>query len=208
MHSNERKLIDEAFLRRHQAPVVCEFLGSYSAMKQGGSNWVTFSVKDALSLHPNYLNLVGWQAGDARYFSKDRPDLIALGSREMGYRLVPTKVDVSMTKDSATINAAWENHGFGRALRDFEVSFALGPTGAAKRGRLTAASKPHRLNTSKWLKGFQYPSKQTVKLSRTTGRSDELSLFVKMQDPVNGRAIELPLEKATDDWFFLGEIRE
>jgi hypothetical protein len=206
VHSNERKLIDEAFLTRHQAPVVCEFLGSYSAMKQGGSNWVTFSVKDALSLHPNYLNLLGWQAGEARYFSKDRPDLVALGNREMGYRLVPAKVEVSMTKESATINAVWENHGRGRPLRDFEVSFALALTSEAGSGDFRAFSKPQRLNTSKWLKGVQYPSKQTLIVGQPASRGEPLSLFVKMQDTETGKAIKLPLHEAAQSWFIVGEI--
>src|SRR5205823_3516494 len=97
VHSNERKLNQEAFFTFHRAPMFGEFLGAYSSVKKGGSNWVSWMVEDALSLHPNCLNFIGWQCADARAFAHERPDLIAQGLRQMGYRFVPKEIEYPRT---------------------------------------------------------------------------------------------------------------
>ena len=65
---------------------------SVGGNKPGGAKWLKFMIDDALSLHPNYINVLGYQAGDALAFIREQPALFSRGLREMGYRLVPTRV--------------------------------------------------------------------------------------------------------------------
>src|SRR5439155_240832 len=88
VHSNERRLNEEAFATLAKGPMSCEFLGSYSSSKAGGKPWLKAMIDDALSLHPNYLNLLGGEASDALTFMREQPELFAYGLRNMGYRLV------------------------------------------------------------------------------------------------------------------------
>ena len=98
-------------------PFMSEFCGGYGSNKVAGDKWLNFVIDDALSLHPNYVNLLGWQAGDALAFTKERPDLVAHGLRTMGYRLVPSQVRYSAAVRSGeplAIAMKWSNEGVGR----------------------------------------------------------------------------------------------
>ncbi len=190
VHSNERKLNDEAFRTFHRAPMFSEFVAGFAAMKKGGSNWVSRAVDDALSLHPNYLNLIGWQSADARDFARQRPDLIARGLRQMGYRLVPTRAQYpnQITNGVAfEIRFDWVNRGVGRALRDYQIEFLLTYPAGAK----AAASTPDTLGTSQWLQGTTYPAAHQVTFQNLP--PGEYQLAFTLRDPATQRAIALPL---------------
>jgi len=199
VHSNERRLNEQAFAKYHRAPMVSEFLGGYSAVQKGGSNWVTFMIEDALSLHPNYINLLGWQAGDARLFSQERPDLIALGLRRMGYRLVPTQVNCRRSPHHLEIQIDWVNRGAGRALKDYAVQLGV----ISKNG--TIASTPRQtLSTSEWVKGKTYRTRH--KISVNPDEAEKAQLFLKMTDPNSGREIKLPLKAHTESGYELRNL--
>ena len=74
VHSNERKLNEEAF-RLGRGPMFSEFLDGFEQSRKGGTKWVEWKIDDALALHPNDVSLLGWQGGDALAFIKERPDL-------------------------------------------------------------------------------------------------------------------------------------
>jgi hypothetical protein len=190
VHSNERQLNDEAFRGCRRAPMFGEFLGGYGAMKKGGTNWVTWVVEDALSLHPNYLNLIGWQGADARDFARERPDLVAHGLRQMGYRLVPTRVRYpeAITNSVAfEVQFDWVNRGVGRALRDYQIRLSLlGPDGAP-----AAQSTPTNLPTSQWLPGASSTVRHKVEFPSVVYGTYQLAFAV--HDPGTGRVIALPL---------------
>ena len=194
VHSNERALNEEAF-REGKAPMFCEFAGGYASAKQDGSNWVAWMVDDALSLHPNYINLLGWQGDDARNFVRERPDLVAHGLRTMGYRLVPIRIEypkVMVAGKRFAILFEWKNQGVGRALRDFELQvLAQGTNGVLE------AAGPQIIPTSAWVAGGSY----TVKYH---GRFDSLppgwrGLCFAVRDPVTGRRIALPLKRVVGE---------
>lgn len=193
VHSNERKLNEEAFRVHHRAPMMGEFLGGYGALKKGGTNWVNWVVEDALGLHPNYLNLLGWQGGDARAFARERPDLIARGLRVMGYRLVPTRVQYPNRITNGVpfeVHCDWVNRGAGRALSDYQVEVWLRSTAGELKGLAGAAT----LNTSQWVKGETYRTRMQVRGSKVT--AGEYSLEFCLREPGTGRAIGLPLVTA------------
>jgi hypothetical protein len=205
VHSNERKLNEEAFSKYHRAPMFCEFLGSYSSVKNAGSNWVSWMVEDALSLHPNYIALLGWQGGDARAFTRERRDLIDLGLMQMGYRLLPTRVryPASITNGvSFQIQFDWVNRGVGRALLDYELELLF----KDQDGITIARSGPFTLSTSRWVRGETHEISQAAKFSNVKAGDYQLALAV--HDPVSKRAIALPLrEKTGDGAYKIGNVR-
>jgi hypothetical protein len=190
VHSNERKLLDEAFLDRRRAPMMSEFLGGYAAARKGGTNWVNWLIEDALSLHPNYLSLLGWQGADARDFTRERPDLVALGLRRMGYRLVPIRVQYPRNLTNGVpceLRFDWQNRGTGRALRDFELHLFLGSSPALEAARLA----PSGLGTSAWFRGASYSTVHRAVFRRLP--AGEYPLTFAVRDPQTGRDIALPL---------------
>jgi hypothetical protein len=183
----------------------CEFLGSYSSVKNAGSNWVSWMVEDALSLHPNYIALLGWQGADARAFARERRDLIDLGQKQMGYRLLPTRVryPASITNGvSFQIQFDWVNRGLGRAQQDFELELLF----KDQDGITIARSGPFTLSTSRWVRGETHEISQAAKFSNVKAGDYQLALAV--HDPVSKRAIALPLrEKTGDGAYKIGNVR-
>ena len=200
VHSNERKLNDEAFSVCHRAPMFGEFLGSYSFVRAGGSNWVAWMVKDALSLHPNYLNFIGWQSAEARAFAREEPGLIAQAQREMGYRFVPCRVALPTRLDSDRafpVEMEWVNRGVGRALRDYCLQFYLVP---AQEGRVTR-SESYEIPTSSWVAGKTYPIMRRVRFPKI--KPGDYRVGIAMKDLRSGRSIHLPLKEIDPDHGYL-----
>jgi len=210
VHSNERRFNEEAFSHYHRGPLFGEFLGGYGAVKQGGSNWVTWMVEDALSLHPNYLNLIGWQSEDALAFIRERPDLVTKGALQMGYRFVPTQIEYPSVIErnvSFHIRSRWLNRGVGRALRNYQLTFLLVKFQASE-GRAprvpdivdshsftVVAAKACELPTASWVKGQTYAVSQQV--SFPVAASGRYQLAFSLRDPETGHPIALPLREKT-----------
>jgi hypothetical protein len=195
VHSNERKLIDQAFNTLARGPIFCEFVDGYYNSKKGKKGWVEWKVDDALSLHPNYVNLLGWQGGDARDFMNERADLIALGLRTMGYRFVPTKVQYPSSirpGEPFRLMTEWVNRGVGRALRDYTLRLAL--TDGA--GKQIAASDAGPTACEKWIKGTSYPLGHDVTVP--TAPAGIYTLRLSLIDPKTRSAIALPLGERDD----------
>lgn len=193
VHSNERKLNEEAF-RLGRGPMFSEFVDGYGPSKAGGQKWVDSKIEDALSLHPNYICLLGWQGGDALAFLHERADLVDSGLRRMGYRLVPTRVEHPTTIAAGTpceIEIEWVNRGVGRALWDYELQLSL--LDAA--GDAAATMSGGILQTSQWVAGQNYvvPVKMTF-ASVATGKYE---LSIGLHDPKLNREIALPLSQIT-----------
>lgn len=189
VHSNERKLNEEAF-RLGRSPMFSEFVDGYQQSARGGTNWVNWKIDDALSLHPNYINLLGWAGGDALAFTRERPDLVALGLRRMGYRLVPTRVRYPKefpSGKSFRLQMDWVNRGVGRAPRDFQLFLQL----RDENGRTIATSHPVKLETSRWIAGEVYPA--ATKIAFKDVPKGVYQLALDLRDPQSGKSIALPL---------------
>jgi len=198
--SNERKLCEHAYRTLRRAPQMSEFVGGYASTRRGGADYVSWTVDDALSLHPNYISLLGYSGSDGQAFMLERPDLVAKGLRGMGYRLVPTKV--SMPKairagEKFAVEMEWINRAAGRALRDFTLKLRLTDP---KTGAVLAETAAGVLPTSHWLQGERQTAGVEVEfpaIARAVRAAVEISLF----DPASGRTICLPLSTRTRDEF-------
>jgi hypothetical protein len=204
VHSNERKLNEIAFATLTKGPMFCEFLGGYAHSKRGKPGTVEWKIDDALSLHPNYVNLMGWQGGDARDFMKERPDLIELGLRTMGYRLVPTRVVYPSTVRAGTafrLESDWTNRAVGRSMRDYMLRLTL----ADDAGKTLATAEAGKTGCDKWIKGQTYPlSHDATFKSAKPGR---YRLGLSLIDPQTDQHIALPLVDADDHHIYpLGPI--
>jgi hypothetical protein len=205
VHSNERKLLDEAFATRKKGPFMAEFVDGYADSMKGGEKWVRWKIDDALSLHPNYINLLGWQGGDGLAFLKEKPELIELGLRTMGYRFIPTRVSYPPDIHSGEqfrIESEWVNRSVGRAMRDYRLRLTL----IDKSDKPVASADAGALGTDRWIAGETYKSAKQVTFENAA--AGEYRLCLSLIDPKDGRAINLPLkDRTTDGPYLLGNIR-
>lgn len=196
VHSNERKLIDQAFNTFKKAPIFCEFVDGYARSKRGKKGWVEWKVDDALSLHPNYINLLGWQGGDARDFMTERADLIDRGLLNMGYRLVPTKVQYPPTlraNQPFRLTSEWTNRAVGRALRDYTLRLTL----TDNEGETIATTDAGPTACHQWIRGRTYPL--THEPTFSTVPVGNYPLRLSLIDPKTNSPIALPLVGGDDD---------
>ena len=195
VHSNERKLIDQAFHTLTKGPMFSEFVDGYAKSKQGRKGWVDWKIDDALSLHPNYINLLGWQGADARDFMAERSDLIARGLRTMGYRLVPTRVQFPAeihTGQPFEFASEWVNRGVGRPMRDYTLRLTL----LTAEGTIAATADLGPTGCHQWVKDKTYPLKQSAKF--TDLPPGNYALHLSLIDPKDGTPIALPLTQGDD----------
>jgi len=201
VHSNERKLMETAFAQG-KGPGECEFIGGYGSAVKGGTKLVNWMIDDALSLHPNFINLLGYSGGDARDFCRERPDLVNKGSLAMGYRLVPRELKYPAkvaSGDKFDIDTIWLNRGVGRVLRDYELTFVL----QKNDGSTVATSSPTVAPTRQWIAGSGYSFRDSAQFDHVSPGHYEL--WMKMTDPLDGRPIHLPVE-GHDGTYHLGDI--
>jgi hypothetical protein len=203
VHSNERKLCEEAFAGLNRGPFMSEFLGGYAAVKKGGTNWVNWMIEDALSLHPNYINLLGWQSADALRFTRERPDLVRRGLLRMGYRLMPVKVSyptVILPNKPFDVKTEWVNRSVGRAMQPFVITFQLRKANEA----VAENSNPTFLDATRWVEGKTYPiTVKTVFPAPPPGQY-QLTFSIRTR---SGQLIALPIkEHAPDKSYPLGQI--
>jgi hypothetical protein len=205
VHANERKLIDEAFATRTRGPMMSEFVDGYADSMKGGEKWVRWKIDDALSLHPNYVNLLGWQSHDGLAFLKEQPGLIEHGLRTMGYRFVATRVTYPAEfRDgkSLRIESEWINRGVGRAMRDHRLRLTL--VDAA--GKPAASADGGESGSSRWIKGETYTLANHVTFHAVPAGSYRLCL--SLIDPKYDEPINLPLRGRRDDGSYdLGGMR-
>lgn len=196
VHSNERKLCDEAFATLTKGPFFSEFMDGYAASKKGDDGWVRWKIEDALSLHPNYVNLLGYQSGDALDFMRECRDLFEHGLRTMGYRLVPEKLTYPsriVAGESFEISGEWVNRAVGRAMRDFTLKLSL----ADDAGKVVATADAGPLGTDKWIKGKTYPIQRKAMFANIPAGA--FQLHVSLMDPKTSKPIQLPLKNVSSD---------
>jgi hypothetical protein len=204
--SNERKLCEYAYRNLRRAPQASEFVGGYGSTRRGGEGYVKWVVDDALSLHPNYVGLLGYGSRDALSFMRERPDLVAHGLRGMGYRLVPIKAELPkavIPGEKFVLNLQWINRAAGRALRDYSLRVRI----VNDHGKVVVAKIENpTLPTSRWLQGESHVTLTEVVFPTVhgTGRAD---LQISLYDPLTDSAISMPLSNGTDDGFYpIGEV--
>lgn len=184
--------------------MMAEFVGGYRASKPGRDS-VDRILADALSLHPNYVNVLGWAGKDALAFTRERPDLVALGLWTMGYRLVPLSVRYPAEVAAGRpfrLEMRWVNRGVGRALRDYGLRLIV----ADAKGTKLASCDAGTLETSRWVRDEVYRVTREAMLPEC--QSDAAELRLALTDPETGRTIALPLAGGSPELGYpIGGIR-
>jgi hypothetical protein len=189
VHSNERKLNEEAF-RQGRGPMFSEFMDAYTQSKVGGNKWLEWKIGDALSLHPNYISLLGWQGADSLAFLKERADLFKSALKRMGYRFVPTRVaypTVIVAGVPFKIEVRWINRSVGRALRDYEIRFSL----VVPDGNVAATTSGGLIQTSEWAADQEHNVATKVVFEDILAGNYEIA--ISLHDQKSGREIDLPI---------------
>ncbi len=205
VHSNERKLCEAAFVSLAHGPFMSEFCGGYIGTKPGGDAWQRWMIEDALSLHPNYINLLGWQGGDALAFCQEKPEWVAHGLRTMGYRLMPLKVRFAKSIERGRelrVASQWANRGVGRALRPYELHVIF----ANEREEVIAQISAGALETDRWIRGSNYPATNRAAVPNDLAPGT-YTMQLAVVDPKDGKRIALPVRDGADNHVFsVGEI--
>lgn len=185
---NERRLSEEFYLTRAGLPQTSEFVGGYAKTKEGGQPHVEWTVNDALSLHPNYVGLLGYGGRDALDFTQEQPALVAQGLRTMGYRIVPTRVKTG--PDFLEID--WVNRGVGKALRDYRLFYRQ----VSRFGQVMDAGEAGAVDCSLWLRDQPRTTRHALRLDPS------LRLQLGLRDPASWRMIQMPLADRTADGYY------
>lgn len=205
--SNQRKLCEHLYRDLRRAPLASEFVSGYAQAKKGDAGWIKWLVSDALSLHPNYIGLLGYSGCDALAFMQERPDLVARGLRGMGYRLMPVQVSfpsVLQAGEACHFNMTWVNRAAGRALRDYHLLVRL----VNEDGTAIASADAGAVPTSRWLQGETNACLVDVNFGRFDGTGTRARMQVGLRDAGTGRMIGLPVAGRTADGFAdLGTVR-
>lgn len=129
----DRQLLQEAWQTRTTLPITTEFWRGYSEYDTPGGYNRSYTpdtaLDDALSYHPNYITMMGWDAdSSAADFYSQRHDLIQRGVDEMGYNLVlgsATYPGTVAAGSSFTVEQQWRNTSAGRLFRSDHLSVFL-----------------------------------------------------------------------------------
>ncbi len=204
VHSNERKFAEIAFSCLGKGPFTSEFFDGYRFFN-GGDPWWNGerALDDALSLHPNFIVVMGWQTHEARQFVQEKPELVARGLRSMGYRLVPVEVSWPETVRSDqpfAFRSRWVNRGVGRALADYDLGITL----KDDTGSTVFEQKAGGLDTSRWVKGNTY--KAAFDVPATGLAPGGYDLWISVTDPRTGERIELPLVDGDEGTYRMGML--
>jgi hypothetical protein len=191
VYSNQRRLCEQAFALR-RGPFMSEFVAGYFQTKKGDAEWMRWVIDDALSLHPNYVSLLGWQHNEALAFLREQPELVAHGHRTMGYRLVPTRVSHPRrvwNRQPFTIASEWTNRGVGRCLEDLTLTWLL----KTADGRVAARIEAGQAGASTWLRGATTSLHHRVTIGDLVPGRYALCVLLKT---ASGSTIALPLGDA------------
>jgi len=205
VHSNERLLCEKAFAALNKGPFMCEFLGGYHANKSAGKSRIVSMLDDTLTLHPNYIALLGWQGADARDFIREQPELVARGLREMGYRIFPLAIrfpDVVRSGTPFVVTSEWINRGVGRTSNNLRLYLTLSDLAETRVASIDAGE----LATTQWIKGTTFHCRHSVQWEKTL--PGEYNVSMQIKDPSTSRVIQMPLRGLKPDGSLpLGRVR-
>jgi hypothetical protein len=174
-----------------RGPFVSEFVGGYGDFKNGGQSAVEFAVNDALTLHPNYINVLGWVGGDALAFIKEQPALFNRALRTMGYRLVPTSIEYVpklRVGADATIKMTWVNRGVGRVVDRQTPQFML----IDKQGGITSMPVRDAFPSQDWIGERSYTWDPSLSFDHL--KAGEYTLCFTLIDERTQRHVKLPIK--------------
>lgn len=118
-------LFQKYFYEHHHHPLTTEFFIAYDRQKENIDGvrgyYAEDAVEEALSLHPNYMMLM-W---DSCSFIHERKDLIHHGLKRMGYRFIPSRVEIYEGENVLKIQHHWINRAVGRLYQMHHMVFKI-----------------------------------------------------------------------------------
>ena len=203
--SNERRLCEHAYRDWRRAPMMSEFVGGYAAAAKAGAAHLRWIIDDALSLHPNYIGLLGYAGREAEAFLREQPECVAHGARGLGYRLVPVRAELPVrvrAGEAVAFTIDWINRGAGRALRDYVLQVRC----VAGAGQVLAEATMGAVPTRAWLQGELHRTRGTVVWAAPPA-AGTVCWQIALTDPATGRAIALPLAGVrAEPYYELGRV--
>ena len=132
----DRQLLQSAWQTRTSLPITTEFWRGYSEYNTPGGYNRSYTpdtaLDDALSYHPNYITMMGWDAdSSAGDFYTQRHDLIQRGIDEMGYNLVLGSAAYPRAVAAGSVfslDQNWRNTSAGRLFRSDQLAVSLTDT--------------------------------------------------------------------------------
>ncbi len=195
VHTKERKLLNDAHAMG-RGPFVAEFVGGYGDFKKGGQPAVESALNDALTLHPNYINVLGWCCGDALAFIKEQPEPFHRALRTMGYRLVPTSIEYSNEASRASrleVKMSWVNRGVGCVTNAQNVQFLL----MNRDKRVASIDAREVFPSNDWIDGKEHVWKATVEFAGV--KAGDYTLCFTLLDQPTQRHVRLPIDPDLGD---------
>jgi hypothetical protein len=127
----DSKYLTDFFNSGRNLPVMGEFFGGYSAYRDNliANYTPDTAVDEALSYHPNYLTMMGWDAdASAPAFYSERSDLISKGNKMMGYRFVLSEASYPTTilpGEGFVLKQSWVNRAVGKCFNKYPLKIYL-----------------------------------------------------------------------------------
>ncbi len=125
LHYWDEKMLEDTFKMNNRLPLLGEHFGGYHVFldKVNGYDLMDFMNEALYKLHSNYLTAIGWVGeGFAEVTAPKEeggsPEIVDLGNREMGFRLVPHRLEYDTeVRPGGTLcfSQTWSNTAVGRA---------------------------------------------------------------------------------------------
>ncbi len=138
LHYWDEKLLEDTFKMNNRLPLLGEHFGGYHVFlnKVNGYDLTDFMSEALYKLHSNYMTAIGWVAeGFAEVTAAKEdggsPEIVDWGNREMGYRLVPHRLEYDTEicpGGTLRLSQLWSNTAAGRAWQKADLTVFL--TGA------------------------------------------------------------------------------
>lgn len=142
---HDKEIIDRHYLNGHH-PITAEFFSTYlksKDMPDGVRGYHTLdALEEAFLIHPNYMMFM-W---DSNQFYNERFDLVEYGLTRMGFRLVPSTVEIDCINKVGytSIKQTWNNFGSGKLCYDCSLHIYLEANGKTKEF-IDRSFNPHKI---------------------------------------------------------------
>lgn len=204
--------------KSQRKPFIAE-LGGAAAVFENGERWgygLQSAIDEALQYHANYIMVCNWDiglAGSVEDLSNAPPiqfynthgALMDATLREMGYRLVPVRIEAPdriVPGQPFHVLHTWENRAQGRLPYPYRFAIALEREGAVRWQGVDPIFDPTNIvrgETYRWVSAFNLPDHGLD--------SGGYTVRVSLVNDAGTQRIALPIGDDNDRTYRIGEVR-